>query len=104
MNERFVGEAITVEKSTSDGVPISFTWKKKRYAIDAILKAWQDWGFPLDRPPRRQAWRARRHRNCYLVSSGDMAFEIYRDRDATERWVLLRVKEKGASGECSCVR
>jgi hypothetical protein len=102
--ERFIGEKIAVDRSTADGALTSFTWRRQRYAVDAILRVWQDWGFPLDRPPKKQAWRARKHRNCYLVSSGEREFEIYQERGAIERWILLTVKEKGANGECGCVR
>lgn len=98
---RFIGEEITVETSSENGMPVSFVWRGRKYAVDRILKVWQDWNFPLGRAPRRQAWRARRHRNCYVLTSGGREFEIYREREGDGVWVLLRAAEKGAGSEHS---
>ena len=101
MSQEFVGEEIVVQTSSGDGMPVSFVWRKHKYDVDSVLKVWQDWGFPLGRAPKRQAWRARRHRNCYLLASEGRTFEVYRERGKAEVWVLLKAAEKGASSERS---
>jgi len=95
MPGRFVGEEILVETSGEDGMPVSFLWHGRTYKVDEVLRVWQDWGFSLDRAPRKQSWRARRHRNCYIVSSGEGRFEIYRDRGPKGGWTLLKTFGKG---------
>jgi hypothetical protein len=97
----FIGEEIAVETSSKDMMPVSFVWRKREYIVDSVLRVWQDWGLPLHCAPKRQAWRARRHRNCYLLVSEGRLFELYRERGKDQVWVLLNTEEKGASGERS---
>ena len=103
MADRFVGMKIVVKTSEEDGMPVSFMWRGQIYQVDSVERAWQDWGFPLDRAPRRQAWRARRHRNSYVVSSEGRSFEIYRDRGGKGGWMLLKIFQKGEDCERSSV-
>lgn len=103
MAERFVGKKIVVKTSREDGMPVSFIWRGQTYRVDDVERVWQDWGFPLGRAPRRQAWRARRHRNLYVVSSGGKSFEICRDRGEKGGWILLKIFQKGESCERSSV-
>ena len=103
MADRFVGTKIVVKTSEEDGMPVSFIWRGKTYRVDKVERVWQDWGFPLGRAPRRQAWRARRHRNFYVVSSESESFEICRDRGKKGGWVLLKIFQKGENGERSSV-
>lgn len=98
---RFIGEEIIVEMSPDTRMPVSFVWRDRKYSVDSVVKVWQDWGFALGRAPQRQAWRARRHRNCYILISEGTTFEVYRERKGNEVWVLLRAGEKGASSEHS---
>jgi hypothetical protein len=97
----FVSEEVDIEISESDGAPASFIWRGRTYGVDRVLKMWHDWGFPLGLPPKRQAWRMRRHRNHYLVSSGNETFELYRDRAKNDCWILLEVSGKGDESERS---
>lgn len=101
MSKEFVGERIEVETSSRDGMPVSFVWRGRKYAIDSIEGVWQDWGFPLGRAPRKQGWRARKHRNCYVLASKGRGFEVYRDRRRSNAWILLKTWEKGVTGEYS---
>jgi hypothetical protein len=101
LSYEFIGEGIAVQTSNDDAMPVSFVWRKREYKVDRVLRAWQDWSFPLGRAPRRQAWRARKHRNYYRLVSDGLVFEVYRDRGANEAWVLLKVSEKGAASESS---
>lgn len=103
MAEKFVGKKIEVETSEEDGMPVSFIWGGQIYHVDNVERVWQDWGFPLGRAPRRQAWRARRHRNFYLVSSENKSFEICMDRGKKGGWILLKILQKGENGERSSV-
>lgn len=103
MAKTFVGKKISVETSEEDGMPVSFTWRGQTYRVENVERAWQDWGFPLGRGPRRQAWRARRHRNLYVVSSQGESFEICRDRGKKGGWILLKTFRKGENGERSSV-
>ena len=91
----FIDEKIDVTVSEEDGMPTSMSWRGRSYEVDEVVRVWQDWGFPLGRAPRKQAWRARRHRNCYVVRSADLFFEIYRDRGPKGGWILLKRLEKG---------
>lgn len=99
MSGRFVGEEIQVETSEEDGMPVSFAWRGRRYRVVEVLRAWQDWGFPLNRALSKQSWRVRRHRNCYIVSSVEARFEIYRERGPKKSWILLKTYVKGESIE-----
>ncbi|MEW6687262.1 MAG: DUF6504 family protein [Candidatus Edwardsbacteria bacterium] len=90
MNHRFICEKIKVQKDEDAINPTSFRWRDKEYRIIEIERKWQDFGYALGRPPKKQSWRARHHRNYYRVKteSGER-FEIYFDR-GTKRPVRRR--------------
>ena len=88
---RMYSEKIEVECEGEPSRPVSFRWNDEEFAIEQILRTWQDWGFPRG-SPRRKNWRLRRHRNYFRVrTAGDRVFEIYMDRKTPEpTWVLYR--------------
>ena len=84
-------EKIEVECKGEVPVPVAFTWRDQVFHIEKILRSWQDFRFPAG-APRKKTWRLRRHRNYFAVRTAEgRTFEIYLDREATERtWVLYR--------------
>jgi hypothetical protein len=89
---RFIDEPIEVTVSGTVREPAAITWRGAGYAVDEILNAWSDWGFPQGAV--RRNWRTRRHRNYFRVRTSDgRIFEIYLDRGTKpgrEAWFLLR--------------
>lgn len=90
MADDFIDEAISVEYDADKMVPTAFTWRRERYVVAEVLRAWQDWS--TGGYAHARGWIHRRHRNYYLVATADgQVFELYLDRGAKRRtWVLLR--------------
>lgn len=88
---QFISEEIAVVRDEKLGVPLSFRWRDREYAVKEVIATWADWGFPAG-APRKKDWRLRRHRNYYRVETTDGAvFELYHDRGvrlAPGNWVL----------------
>ncbi len=88
---QFVDEPIAVEYDAERFGPRSLTWRARRYHVEEILQAWQDFHTP-EYADHARGWLHRRHRNYYLVRvAGGSVFEIYLDRAGGQRtWVLLK--------------
>jgi len=76
----FVGREIEVTTGGEVKAPVSFRLGEREYRVAEVLEAWQDHGFGLAQPLRKN-WRLRHHRNYYRVrtSEGEV-FEIYFER------------------------
>ena len=71
--------------------PASFIWEGSAHQVTSIDKEWHDWHVATG-GPKRIAWKHRRHRNYFRVTTTQgRVFEIYYDRKAKRpEWVLYR--------------
>jgi len=76
----FIGRPIEVRQAGEIKAPVAFRLGDTEYEVAEVLEAWQDHGFGLAEPLKKN-WRLRHHRNYYRVrtSEGEV-FEIYLDR------------------------
>jgi hypothetical protein len=91
----FIGQPIEVQQAGDIKTPVGFRLGNTEYEVAEVLESWQDHGFGLAEPLKKN-WRLRHHRNYYRVrtSSGEL-FEIYLDRGSLKhperrRWYLYR--------------
>jgi hypothetical protein len=91
----FLGRQIEVTVGGEVKTPVAFRLGGQEHRIAEILDVWQDHGFGLAEPLRKN-WRLRHHRNYYRVrtSEGEV-FEIYMDRGSLKhperrRWYASR--------------
>jgi hypothetical protein len=91
----FIGREIEVTVGGEVKAPVAFRLGDQEHEIAEILDAWQDHGFGLAEPLRKN-WRLRHHRNYYRVRTSEGAvFEIYMDRGSVKhrerrRWYVYR--------------
>lgn len=91
----FIGREIEVTVEGGVKAPVAFRLGDREHEIAEILDAWQDHGFGLAEPLRKN-WRLRHHRNYYRVRTSDgETFEIYMDRGSPKhperrRWYVYR--------------
>ena len=91
----FIGREIEVTVEGEIKAPVAFRLGGQEHRIAEILDVWQDHGFGLAEPLRKN-WRLRHHRNYYRVrtSEGEV-FEIYMERGSLKhperrRWYASR--------------
>ena len=71
---------IEVETAGEVRVPTAFTLEGRRYEVEQVLEMWQDHGYGMAAPLKKN-WRLRHHRNYYrLRTTEGEVFEIYLDR------------------------
>jgi len=91
----FIGRPIEVRQAGEIKRPVAFRLGDTEYEVAEVLEAWQDHGFGLAAPLKKN-WRLRHHRNYYRVrTSGGEVVEIYLDRGSPKhperrRWYLYR--------------
>jgi hypothetical protein len=91
----FIGRPIEVRQAGDIKTPVAFRLGDTEYEVAEVLEAWQDHGFGLAEPLKKN-WRLRHHRNYYRVRTVDgNVFEIYLDRGSLKhperrRWYLYR--------------
>ena len=91
----FIGREIDVITNGEIRTPVAFRLGDRDYRIAEILDIWQDHGFGLAEPLKKN-WRLRHHRNYYRVRTGEgEVFEIYMDRGSLKhrerrRWYVYR--------------
>jgi hypothetical protein len=91
----FIGREIEVTVGGEVKTPVAFRLGDQEHEIAEILDAWQDHGFGLAEPLRKN-WRLRHHRNYYRVKTSEGAvFEIYMDCGSPKhrerrRWYVYR--------------
>jgi hypothetical protein len=91
MPPQFFGQEIQVTTDGEIKVPVAFKLADGEYTVTEIVRAWQDYGFGPTAAGRHKRWRERRHRNYYLVKTGEgELFEIYYDRGANLKHPELR--------------
>jgi hypothetical protein len=74
---------VPVEWDAERGRPLAFLWKRKRYAIDAIVQQWAVEALWWDRPRARS-------RRCFRVIARGGVYDLAYDRIG-ERWLLVGV-------------
>ncbi|MGQ9573210.1 MAG: DUF6504 family protein [Dehalococcoidia bacterium] len=91
----FIGREIEVTTAGEIKTPVAFRLGGQEYEIAEVVDAWQDHGFGLAEPLRKN-WRLRHHRTYYRVrTSGGEVFEIYMERGSLRhperrRWYVYR--------------
>ena len=91
---RVYGEPVEVQTG-EDGLPVSFGWRRRRYAVHAIHEYWmvnRDWwreSNPVPARPELEYWRVE-------ASAGGRqpagTYELRRDI-AADAWTLCRVED-----------
>ena len=77
---RLIARPIEVETAGEVRTPVAFTLEGRRYEVEQVLETWQDSGFGLAAPLKKN-WRLRHHRNYYrLRTTEGEVFEIYLER------------------------
>ena len=77
---QFIGREIAVTTGGEIKEPVAFRLGDQEHEVAEILEAWQDHGFGLAEPLKKN-WRLRHHRNYYRVRTREgEVFEIYLDR------------------------
>ncbi len=77
---RLIAQAIEVETAGEVRRPVAFILDGRRYEVEQVLDMWQDTGFGLAAPLKKN-WRLRHHRNYYRVRTAEgEVFEIYLER------------------------
>ena len=74
---------VPVDWDGERGRPLSFVWKNKRYAIDALVQQWAIDALWWDRPRARS-------RRCFRVIARGGVYDLAYDRIG-ERWLLVGV-------------
>ncbi len=91
MPQEFICEEIKVELADKNPLePIGFEWREKKYSIEKVKGAWQDWSLGSGKATVGMAWRQRRHRNYFrVITTTNEEFEIYYDRGGKNPcWIL----------------
>jgi hypothetical protein len=91
---RVYGEPVEVQTG-EDGLPVSFGWRRRRYAVHAVHEYWmvnRDWwreSSPVPAQPELEYWRVE-------ASAGGRqpagTYELRRDI-AADAWTLCRVED-----------
>lgn len=74
---------VPVEWDSEHARPLAFTWKQKRYAVDALVQQWAVDAMWWDRPRARS-------RRCFRVIARGGVYDLAYDRIG-ERWLLVGV-------------
>lgn len=77
---RFLDRPIAVVTTGEVRVPASFVLDGREYQVAEVLSEWPDYGYGSI-PLQRRHWWQRRHRNYYLLRTGEgRVFEVYHER------------------------
>lgn len=74
---------VPVDWDGEHGRPLAFTWKNKRYVVDALVQQWAVDSTWWDRPRARS-------RRCFRVIARGGVYDLAYDRIG-ERWLLVGV-------------